>query len=258
MKRICILLLCCMGLFPRLHAQLTAQGQGGRFVFWNALGIDQQIGRFTLRSVMGYSRNSGLHSYNPFRQAGVFTLRQEAAYRISPRFKTSLGLMYSERFYDDATHPAYINEIRLYPRITHTFRAGRLLFSQTLRSDFRWFFRPHFYSWHKPMEIRARYQLKLHIPLNRSERHALVLISEVLAASDEEKEAGGRNVFGKFLFTENRSSVYYRYHIPQPDMYLDFGIMNQTWRDAQSNVFRYTFILQTDIIFVNLFGKKKK
>ena len=108
------------------------------------------------------------------------------------------------------------------------------------------------------MEIRARYQLKLHIPLNRSERHALVLISEVLAASDEEKEAGGRNVFGKFLFTENRSSVYYRYHIPQPDMYLDFGIMNQTWRDAQSNVFRYTFILQTDIIFVNLFGKKKK
>lgn len=257
MNRILFFLFICLFLHTGVSAQITAQGQGGKFVFWNAVGFDQQIGRFTLHSVLGYSRNSGLNSYNPFRQPGIFTVRQEADYRISKKFSTSLGLMYSERFYEDDTHPDYINEIRLYPRITHHFRAGRLRFSQYLRTDFRWFFRPHFYDWHKPMEIRTRYRMKMNVPLDKKERNSLVVMTELLAATDEEKEADGRKVFGKFLFTENRTSVYYRHHIPKPDMYLDFGIMNQTWRDGQSNVFRYTFILQTDVIFVNLFGKKK-
>lgn len=238
-------------------AQIAAQGQGGKFVFWNAVGIDQSLGRFTLHSVLGYSRNSGLGSYNPFRQPGVFTLRQEVDYPVSQHLKAALGIMYSERFYDDEDHPDYINEIRLYPRIIHSFKAGRISFSQYLRGDFRWFFRPHFYEWHKPMEIRARYQMKVNIPLDKKERNSLVIMSEILAATDQVIENNDRKVFGKFHFTENRTSTYYRHHIPQPDMFLDLGIMHQTWRDGQSNVFRYTFILQTDLIFVNLFGKKK-
>lgn len=241
----------------RSHAQITAQGQGGKTVFWNAVGIEQKIGkRFVNKNVMAYSRHSRMDSWNPFEISGVFTVREELEYRFAPAFKLSMGVLYAERFYDDSFHPEFINEIRFYPRIYHQFNAKRLRFSQYLRTDLRLFSGPRFTAWHKPFEFRARYLMKMTVPLDRKERNFMVFITEFLAATDEEVQDDGRKTFTRFNFTENRSSVFYRHHIPQPDMFFDIGIMNQMWRGATEQKFHQTLLLQVDWVFMNPFKKK--
>lgn len=237
-----------------LPAQITAQGQGGKTVFWNALGLEQSAGqRFVNKNVLAYSRHSRMDSWNPVEQPGVWTVREEAEYKISRRFGFSAGIMYAWRAYADSSHPSAINEIRFYPRLYHRFRWGRLRFSQYLRADFRLFSGPRFTPWHKPFELRARYLMKMSVPLDRKDRNYLVFVTEFLAAADRETEPGQGKTFSRFRFTENRSSVFYRHHIPRPDMFFDIGIMHQTWRGSPENQFNRTWLLQVDWVFINPF-----
>lgn len=83
----------------------------------------------------------------------------------------------------------------------------------------------------------------------------MVFITEFLAATDEEVEPGGRRKFTRFNFTENRSSVFYRFHVPKPDMFFDIGVMNQVWRGVMDKKFNHTLLFQVDWVFVNPFKK---
>lgn len=249
------LALCLWGGFAR--AQITAQGQGGRVVLWHAVGLEQQIGkRWTNKNVLGYSRRSAADSWNPVQLPGIFTVREELEYRISSKFKASMGVFYAQRGYADSLHPDFLNEVRFYPRIYHRFHARRIQFSQYLRGDFRLFTAPGFKPWHKPFEFRARYLMKMTVPVHKNDRHFLVFITEFLAATDEETEPDGRKKFTRFNFTENRTSVFYRHHIPKPDMYFDIGVMHQLWRGVTEKKFNQTLLFQVDWVFMNPFGKR--
>lgn len=248
-----------LGIGVCAHAQITAQGQGGKLVFWNALALEQSIGeRFVNKNTIAYSRKSTMESWNPFRLPGIFTVREELEYKISRRFKTATGIFYAQHFYDDASHPDFINEIRIYPKIYHQFKLNRIGFSQYFRTDFRFFFSPGFHRWHKPFEFRTRYLMKMLVPLDKKERNYMVFITEFLAATDENVADNGRKTFTRFRFTENRSSVFFRHHIPNPNMFLDIGIMNQMWREGVEKRFNQTLLLQVDWVFIDLLGKKKK
>lgn len=241
-----------------LRAQITAQGQGGKVVFWNAIGIEQKIApRWTNKNVIAYSRHSRMDSWNPFELSGVFTVREELEYRISKSFKASMGTFYAQRSYADSGHPDFLNEIRFYPRIYHEFHAGRIRFSQYLRTDLRLFTGPGFTRWHKPFEFRPRYLMKMTVPLDKKQRNFLVFITEFLAATDEEVAPDGRKTFTRFNLTENRSSVFYRHHIPQPDMFFDIGVMNQLWRNVSDKKFNQTTLFQVDWVFMNPFSRRK-
>lgn len=237
-------------------AQITAQGQGGKTVLWHAVGLEQQLGkRWVNKNVLAYSRRSNMDSWNPVQLAGVFTVREELEYRISKKFKASVGVFYAQRGYADSAHPEFLNELRFYPRIYHQFQAKRIRFSQYLRTDLRLFTAPGFKAWHKPFEFRLRYLMKMTVPVHKNNRHFMVFITEFLAATDEEVEPDGRKRFTRFNFTENRSSVFYRHHIPRPDMYFDIGVMNQMWRGVTDQKFNQTLLFQVDWVFVNPFKK---
>ena len=227
-------------------------------MFWNAVGLEQKIGkRFTNKNILAYSRRSRMDSWNPFELAGIFTVREELEYRISKKFKVNMGVFYAQRGYADSLHPDFLNEVRFYPKIYHQFQVKRIKFSQYLRTDLRLFAAPGFRPWHKPFEFRARYLLKMTVPLDKKERNFMVFITEFLAATDEEKGVDGRKTFTRFNFTENRSSVFYRHHIPQPDMFFDIGIMNQMWRGVTEKKFNQTLLLQVDWVFINPFKKRR-
>lgn len=259
MSRIIFFFFLIVFFYAKSMAQITAQGQGGKTVFWQAIGIEQSIGkRFTNKNIIGYSRKSAIDSWNPFEFSGIFTVREELEYKFSKHFKISNGIFYAQRFYDDAEHPDYINEVRFYPKVYHQFNAKRIKFSQYLRMDFRYFTAPRFRTWHKPFEYRLRYLMKMTVPIDKKDRNFMVFMTEFLAATDEEVYDDGRKSFTQFHFTENRSSIFYRHHIPQPDMFFDIGIMNQIWRGATEKGFHQTFLLQIDWVFINPFKKQPK
>jgi len=259
MKRIFLLVLLSVVFCEESFSQITAQGQGGKTVLWHAVGLEQQIGsKLTNKNVIGYSRKSSMDSWNMVELPGIFTIREELDYKFAKHFKFSQGVFYAQRFYDDDSHPDFLNEIRVYPKIYHTFNYKKIKFSQYFRTDFRFFSGPKFTRWHKPFEFRTRYLMKMTVPLDKKERNFMVFITEFLAATDKEIEADGRKTFTKFHFTENRSSIFYRHHIPNPDMFFDIGIMNQMWRGGTEKNFHQTLLLQIDWVFINPFKKKTK
>lgn len=237
-------------------AQITAQGQGGKIVLWKALGIEQKISeRWLSKSAIAYSRHSDLSNYEVLKNAGVFTIRQEMVYRINNHFKFSQGLFYAKRYYNDEDHPAYLNEIRFYPRFYHEFKVGKVQFSHSVRVDFRFFSQPGFETWEKPFEFRNRYLIKASLPLGKSNKNALIFITEFFAATDKQISKDGNMAFSKYNFTENRTSIYFRHLLNKPNAYLDLGLMNQQWFDSD-RIMRQSFLLQADIIFLNPFKRK--
>ncbi|SDJ88598.1 Protein of unknown function [Catalinimonas alkaloidigena] len=236
-------------------AQITAQGQGGHLVLWTALGAEQQLGRrWVNKNAIAFSRHSTLNDWNPVRQRGVFTVREELAYRLSPHVTLAQGLFYAQRAYDDATHPRYLNEVRLYPRVIHAFRLGRIHMAQYLRCDVRFFSAPGFTAWQKPFSFRNRYQLKGTLPLDGAQQNFLIGITEFFFATDETIRPEGGAHFSPYAFTENRSSLFFRHHLTHPDAFLDVGLMDQTWKDSQTGHFRESWLLQFDLIFRNPFS----
>lgn len=259
MRGIIVHILSLLSLFSSslVHAQISAQGQGGKDVLWLALGAEQQIGkRWTNKNVVAYSRHSGLNDWNVTRQGGIFTIREELEYRLSKHFKFSQGVFYAERGYYDTEHPAYVNEIRIYPKVYHEFSIRSIRFSQYFRTDIRFFSGPGFDSYNKPLEIRNRYLMKVNVPLDRNNKNYLVGMTEFFFATDKKKEKDGSKHFTAYQFTENRSSLFFRRHIEKPNAFFDAGIMLQTWNDSSTGRFRETYILQLDFIFINPFGQK--
>ncbi|MDB5258178.1 MAG: hypothetical protein JWM14_2873 [Chitinophagaceae bacterium] len=253
-----IALLCSIFSSLSLQAQISAQGQGGKDVIWLAAGIEQQIGkRWTNKNAIAYSRHSSLNDWNVTKQGGIFTIREEIVYRLSNHFKIAQGIFYAERGYYDTEHPAYVNEIRLYPKVYHEFSVAAIRFSQCLRTDIRFFSAPGFNTYNKPLEIRNRYLMKATMPLDRNNKNYLVGMTEFFFATDEKRNKDGSVYFTEYQFTENRSSFYVRHHIEKLDAFFDAGVMVQTWNDMSTGHFRETYILQLDFIFINPFGRKK-
>jgi hypothetical protein len=241
-----------------ISAQISAQGQGGKDVIWLAAGVEQQIGkRWTNKNAIAYSRHSSLNDWNVAKQGGIFTVREELVYRLSNHFKISQGVFYAQRGYYDAEHPAYVNEIRLYPKVYHEFSVRDVKFSQYLRTDIRFFSEPGFNAYNKPLEIRNRYLMKATVPLDRYHKNYLVGMIEFFFATDKKREKDGSTHFTTYQFKENRSSFYFRHHIEKPNAFFDAGVMVQTWNDTSTGRFRETYILQLDLIFINPFGRKK-
>lgn len=100
--------------------------------------------------------------------------------------------------------------------------------------------------------------MKMNVPLDKRKKSALVFMTEFLAATDEEIASNGRKKFTRFRFTENRSSLFYRYHFQQPEMFFDIGLMNQMWRSEGETDFHQTLLIQLDWIFVDIFKRKRK
>jgi len=259
MKKITGHIALLIGIFSSpLCAQISAQGQGGKDVIWLAAGVEQRIGvRWTNKNAIAYSMHSGLNDWNVTKQGGIFTVREELEYRLSRHFKISQGVFYAERGYYDTEHPAYVNEIRLYPKVYHEFSIHDIRFSQYFRTDIRFFSGPGFNAYNKPLEIRNRYLMKATVPLDRNNKNYLVGMTEFFFATDEKKEKDGSAHFTAYQFTENRSSLYFRHRIEKPNAFFDAGIMVQSWNDSSTGHFRETYILQLDLIFINPFSRKK-
>lgn len=244
--------------FP-LRAQIPAQGQGGKDVIWLATGLEQKIGkRWINKSAIAYSRHSGLNDWNATKEAGIFTVREEIVYRLSNKYKLSQGVFYAKRVYHDAEHPNYVNEIRLYPKIYHEFKWHKSTFSQYIRTDIRFFSSPGFKAYDKPLEIRNRYLIKGTIPLGQSHQNYLIGMTEFFFATDKKINKDGSVNFTSYQFTENRSSIYFRHRLNNLKAFFDVGIMFQTWNNDSTKRLKETYLLQIDLIFIDLFSKKQQ
>ncbi|MBX3102899.1 MAG: DUF2490 domain-containing protein, partial [Bacteroidetes bacterium] len=152
-----VLYMCWAGL-PGI-AQVGPQGQQGKWVTWSALQLDQPLdSSWTWSTVIAYSRRSDLAPSAPFSAFGVFCLRQEFSTRLHPRVRLSLGAFYSSigtHGFEDP-HPAYENEIRVYPRVYYDLVRAKWRLSAQLRLDMRHFSAPGFIPLPEPLEVRTR------------------------------------------------------------------------------------------------------
>jgi len=236
------------------HAQVTPPGQGGKLVLWTALEVEQQMGkRWTSHTTFGIGRHSGPNNYAILEQPGVFTVREGFSYKLTKQLTASLTGMYAQRPYFEENLPAYQQELRLYPKLKHTFSLGNITFSEYIRLDFRRFYQPGWSAWKNPLEIRPRYQLKASMPFTRNKRTSLILITEMMGATrGVRKEVGGQvlNKMQPFQYTENRTSLYLRHQLKHLNWYVDMGVMHQYWRQKE-NQFKSTFLFGVDVIMVS-------
>ncbi len=250
MKRLIRILLLALLIPFAGNGQITAPGQGGDIVLWTALGANQAVGeRSSVSAAIACSAHNTPNERSVFAMPGIFHARTEFATRLGNRFKIGIGSSYNKKFYRDETHPHYLNEVRFYPKVSFSIGNSGWKFSQTFKTDFRFFSEPRFDGYGEPFEYRFRYQLKYARELG-SFRHKLILINEFLAASDLQRKKG----FTDLVFREDRLSVYYRYTFPNKRMLLDVGLMNQFWRKNTEDPFQHTILLQCDLIINNIFN----
>ncbi|MDO1449425.1 DUF2490 domain-containing protein [Rhodocytophaga aerolata] len=239
------------------QAQVTSPGQGGKAVVWTALEVQQQLNkRWTSYTTIGIGRHSHLTDYAVIEQQGTFTLRQGMAYKLSRHFTFSLTAMYGNRAYYEESLPPYQQEIRLYPKLSHSFKRGNFSFSQALRLDIRRFYQPDWSSWKDPLELRPRYQGKATLPLSGNKTNSLIVLTEVMGSAKGAGKQAGFTLWPDmkpFHFTENRTSLYFRHHLSRLNWDLDLGLMHQYWR-LHEHTFISTMHVAVDLIIKNPFS----
>ncbi|MDQ2770468.1 MAG: DUF2490 domain-containing protein [Bacteroidota bacterium] len=245
----------------RAAAQIGAEAQGGKLTTWVAFGLDKELSEhWTSVTDIGFGRHSDpTGDLNPVKRQGLFVVTQDFIYRISPHWRTAVSFGYWRRnsYQEEAPYEAsqpntYRNELRPFQKLYYDVQFGKILFTNTLRADYRFYFTPGFSRWPTPFELRAREMVNAKIPLDPTHRHWIILNDEVLTAADD-YSAGTAEKMGHqwspYKLTENRASVYYRHSFPEHKLDCDIGIMHQRWRETQQPAFNTSYNLMMDFIF---------
>ena len=244
----------------RAIAQIGAEAQGGKLTTWVALGFDKELSkRWSSMTDVGFGRHSDPSGgLNPVKRQGLFVLTQDFIYRLSPHWRTAVSLGYWRRnaYQEDAPYEAiqpntYRNELRPFQKLYYDTKFGKVVFTNTLRADYRFYFTPDFGRWPTPFEFRGREMVNGKIPLDSEGRHWLILNDEILTAADD-YSAGTAEKMGRhwssYKLTENRASVYYRRSFPEHKLDWDIGLMYQYWRETQQSAFNVSYNLMMDFI----------
>ncbi|GAB3579863.1 hypothetical protein GCM10027345_20520 [Hymenobacter daeguensis] len=244
----------------RAAAQIGAEAQGGKLTSWVAFGFDKELSeRWTSVTDVGFGRHSDpTGDLNPVKRQGLLVLTQDFIYRLSPHWRTAVSAgywrrnAYSEEAPYDASQPnRYRNELRPFQKLYYDTKFGKVLFTNTLRADYRFYFTPDFGRWPTPFEFRARDMVSAAIPLDEAHRHWLIVSDEVLTASDD-YSAGTAEKMGHhwspYKLTENRASLYYRRSFSEHKLNWDIGIMHQRWRETQQTAFGTSYNLMMDFL----------
>ncbi|MDJ0364516.1 DUF2490 domain-containing protein [Hymenobacter sp. H14-R3] len=245
------------------QAQIGAEAQGGKLTTWVALGLDRELStRWSSVTDMGVGRHSDpTGSLNPVKRTGLFVLTQDFVYRLRPHWRVSLSGGYWRRdaYQDAPPYEAeqpnnYRDELRPYARLHYDRTLGRVALTNSLRTDYRFYFTPGFEErWPTPFEFRLRDMVTARFPLDQAGHRFLILSDEVLTATDAYGPAATRapgQSWSPYKLTENRLSVYYRrtLDIPRHHLDCDLGLMYQYWRETQKTAFNTSFNLMLDVI----------
>ena len=244
----------------RAAAQIGAEAQGGKLTSWVAFGFDKALSaRWASVTDVGFGRHSDpTGDLNPVKRQGLFVLTQDFICRLSPHWRTAVSVGYWRRNsyredvpYDASLPNEYRNELRPFQKLYYDTKFGKVLFTNVLRADYRFYFTPDFGRWPTPFEFRAREMVTAKIPLDQTHHHWIILSDEVLTASDD-YSAGTAEKMGHqwstYKLTENRASIYYRRSFPEHKLDWDIGIMYQRWRETQQMPFNTSYNLMMDFI----------
>ena len=244
------------------QAQIGAEAQGGKITSWVAVGFDHELGkRWTSATDLGIGRHSDPSGdLNPVKRTGLFVLTQDFIYRLSPHWRLALsgGYWRRDNYQDsppyDFNQPNYYrNELRPFMRLYYDTSFGKLLFTNTVRTDYRFYFTPELSRWATPFEFRLRDMVNVKLPLDSERRNWIVVSDEVLTATDNYSRATADlmgHQWSPYKLTENRASLYYRrsFAFTAHKLDWDIGIMHQYWREAQKTQFNTSYNLMMDFI----------
>jgi hypothetical protein len=251
------------------YSQIGAEAQGGKMTTWIALGLDQELStRVTSVTDFGFGRHGDPNNFALLSKQGLIVFTQDFIYRFNSHWRLAASFGYWRRnFYsEDPPYEAtpgleYRNELRPFQRVYYDQKIGRLSLTHTARFDYRFYWTPAFAErWPTPFEFRARYMLNLKIPISPDQLNQIILVDEILAATDK-RSAAETAVTGEkwspFKLTENRFSVYYRRKLKHLNADLDLGLMHQYWREVRQTDFTTSLNVMVDLIIYNPFGKKR-
>jgi len=254
--KLIIFILSTINLFSAL-GQITPQGQNGKLVANAAVQVEQKIGkRFTSITTVAYSRRSQLNNTNVLQTLGFTGLLQDFSYRINKKWSVSQGQFYGRFGFDDPQHPTYLNEARLYPRLSYKTEWKGIALTFQFRTDFRFFYPPPGQTWNNPFEFRNRLLGRASIPIDKSKKVFFVVITELFALTDKDyksvENGSGHYYYTPYKFHEDRTSFFVRYKFNE-NLFGDVGVLNQIWRVADGKLtINHQFSI--DLVIVNPFS----
>ncbi|MDO6517709.1 DUF2490 domain-containing protein [Zobellia uliginosa] len=259
-RSICkVIPLLLFGLMPHSKglAQFSPPGLGEvHTAAWLALGAKQDLGQkgTTVSSTyLGFGSVSAPNNYNPVEKPSIYVLNQEVTHRFKPHWKYALALSYrwqnkyTPRPPYDYDTPKARQELRAYGSISYLNSFKKMNYAFTYRPEVRRFYDPDFTLATESLQFRSRFKAKLSFYLNGSKTQQISTAAESLFAT------GKTENWSKFAYKESRFSLYYSLTLPQQDITLNMGYMNNLLgRDFSKDAHYLAF----DVAINNPFHRK--
>jgi hypothetical protein len=249
---------------PFLHAQISPPGMDDtNAVTWGAAGISQQVGKkWAVKVYAGTARESDPDNWSFLHKQAILVVNQETQYRFNKKWQLALcsSLRKQNRYMAEepytASDPSLRDELRYYLRLYYRTTAGKFNIAYSLRPELRFFYDNRGNHWSSsPEEFRLRFKIQASMPLNNDKSNQVIVTNEWLGAMDEKRNSEGELRWSRYVFTEDRLTMYWRHVFKNMRLIFDIGIMHQV-KFADKQV-EYIPHLAFDFICLNPFGIPK-
>lgn len=221
-------------------AQISSPGLGeARSAIWSAIGLRTHLdtlGKKESLTYLGWGRKSDQNRMNPVANQAIWVLNHEVYHKFAPHQQYSYALSYRRQTAYNEEAPfereGIEQEFRLYGRYAYSFPlAKRWTWKNTIRQEFRKFFRSDFGSTPENFQFRTRIKSQVSYSLSEVKKRSLMFSVEELFAISRMADR-----WTSYQDKETRVGLYYRFKWKHLPIETDIGYANDFIRGFNSGV----------------------